>query len=262
MDAQAASLKDSSARVLGSRIHAVSLELCVERMIGWARRGESRYVCACNVHSVVTARLDAEFARALENADLCVPDGAPVAWRLRGRGYRGQRRVSGPDVMQRCCERAAEAGLPVFLYGSTPETLDRLAPALRARYPGLRIAGAYAPPFRTLTEAEDAEKTRANAESGARLVFVALGCPKQEAWMRSHRGAFPGVMLGAGAAFDFLAGTQQRAPAWMQRAGLEWLHRLAHEPRRLWRRYLLTNTLFLAWSLGDSPRTRAPRGEQ
>ena len=254
-------LKDASARVLGSRVHAVSLEMCVERMVGWALRGESRYVCACNVHSVVTARRDAEFARALETADLCVPDGAPVAWRLRGRGFSRQRRVSGPDVMQRCCERAAEAGLPVFLYGSTTETLEQLGSALRARYPSLRIAGALAPPFRAPTEAEDAEMTRVIAESGARFVFVALGCPKQEAWMRSHRGAFPGVMLGAGAAFDFLAGTQRRAPAWMQRFGLEWLHRLAHEPRRLWRRYLLTNTLFLAWTLGDSPRSRAPRGE-
>jgi N-acetylglucosaminyldiphosphoundecaprenol N-acetyl-beta-D-mannosaminyltransferase len=252
---------DASGPVLGTRIHAVSLECGVERIIGWARRGESRYVCACNAHSLVEARRDAAFARALDGADLCLPDGAPVAWRLRGRGFRRQPRVSGPDVMARCCERAAEAGLPVFLYGSTPATLDRLAAALRERHPALRIAGGLAPPFRPLSAAEDAQVVRSIAASGARLVFVALGCPKQEAWMLAHRNAFPGVMLGVGAAFDFLAGTQPRAPGWMRSAGLEWLHRLASEPRRLWRRYLLTNTLFLAWSVGDPPRPRASRGE-
>jgi N-acetylglucosaminyldiphosphoundecaprenol N-acetyl-beta-D-mannosaminyltransferase len=256
-----AAAADRGAPVLGTRIHALSLEECVERMIAWARRGESRYVCACNAHSLVSARVDGLFAQALAEADLCVPDGAPVAWRLRGRGFAGQPRVSGPDVMLRCCERAAEAGLPVFLYGATEPTLARLGRALRARFPALRVAGALSPPFRELSPQEEDAALQAIAASGARLVFVALGCPRQEAWMHAHRARLPAVMLGAGAAFDFLAGTQPRAPRWMQGAGLEWLHRLAHEPRRLWRRYLVTNTLFLAWSLGDAPAPRARRGE-
>lgn len=247
--------------VLGTRIDAVSLEDCVEHMIGWARRGETRCVCACNVHTVVSARLDPGFASVIASADLCVPDGAPVAWRLRGQGFPRQARVSGPDVMRRCCERAAEAGLPVFLYGSSEATLARLAANLRRQFPALRIAGCLAPPFRALTAGEDALVTRAIAESGARVVFVALGCPRQEAWMLSHRHSIRAVMLGAGAAFDFLAGTKRRAPRWMQAAGLEWLHRLYCEPRRLWWRYLMTNSLFLAWSLGELLGARAPRGE-
>jgi len=242
---------DAGAALLGTRVHAVSLELCVERMVSWAMHAESRYVCACNAHSLVSARLDTDFANALAQADLCVPDGAPVAWRLRGRGFAYQARVSGPDVMLRCCARAAEAGLPVYFYGSTAERLGRLILALRTRFPALRVAGAYAPPFRSLSAAEDAQVQRAIAESGARMVFVGLGCPKQEAWMQAHRGALPVVMLGAGAAFDFLADVKPRAPLWMQRAGLEWLHRLCSEPRRLWRRYLITNTLFIAWSLRE-----------
>jgi N-acetylglucosaminyldiphosphoundecaprenol N-acetyl-beta-D-mannosaminyltransferase len=249
------------AEVLGIRIDAVSLELCVERMIEWARLGESRSVCACNVHTIVSARQDPEFAGVIAGADLRMPDGAPVAWRLRGRGFARQRRVSGAEIMRRCCARAAQTRLPVFLYGSTEETLARLAASLREEFPGLRIAGSLAPPFRRLTPAEDAQVVRAIAESGARIVFVALGCPKQEAWMQSHRGAVPGVMLGAGAAFDFLAGAQRRAPQWMQEAGLEWLHRLCSEPRRLWRRYLVTNTLFLYWSLGELLGARTHRGE-
>jgi N-acetylglucosaminyldiphosphoundecaprenol N-acetyl-beta-D-mannosaminyltransferase len=249
------------AEVLGIRIHALSLEACAERMIDWARRGESRYVCACNVHAVVSARLDPEIALAIGGADLRVPDGAPIAWRLRGRGYPHQRRVGGPDLMRRCCARAAQAGLPVFLYGSTEATLAQLDARLRRDFPALRIAGSLAPPFRAPTPAEDAQMTRAIADSGARIVFVALGCPKQERWMRAHRGRLPAVMLGAGAAFDFLAGVQPRAPHWMQAAGLEWLHRLWREPRRLWRRYAATNTLFLVWSLRERLSRLTHRGE-
>jgi len=254
-------LGQPGAQVLGVRIDAVSLEVCVERMVEWARHGESRFVCACNVHTIVSARMDGEFARVIGSADLRVADGAPIAWRLRSLGFPRQRRVSGPDVMLRCCARAAEAGMPVFLFGSTRATLARLAARLRERLPTLRVAGCLAPPFRPPTPAEEAHMMRAIAESGARIVFVALGCPKQEAWMCAHRGVVHGVMLGAGAAFDFLAGTQPRAPRWMQAVGLEWLHRLCREPRRLWRRYLVTNTLFLVWSLGEILGMRTHRGE-
>jgi N-acetylglucosaminyldiphosphoundecaprenol N-acetyl-beta-D-mannosaminyltransferase len=153
--------------------------------------------------------------------------------------------------MWRCCERAAETGVPVYFYGGAPETLEALVARLRRDLPSLRIAGAVSPPFRPLTIDEDRRAVEDIARSGARIVFVGLGCPRQEAWMLAHRDALPGVTLGAGAAFDFLAGRQPRAPLWMREHGLEWLHRLTHEPRRLWRRYLVTNTLFMAWTLRE-----------
>jgi N-acetylglucosaminyldiphosphoundecaprenol N-acetyl-beta-D-mannosaminyltransferase len=253
--------REGSATVLGTVVDAASAEAYAERMLAWARRGESRCVCACNVHTVVSARLNRDFAWAIDHADLRVPDGAPIAWRLRREGFLRQQRVSGPDLMWLCCARAADEGLPVFLYGSSDATLGRLAESLRRAFPTLRIAGSLAPPYRPTNAEEDARLVREIAESGARLVFVGLGCPKQEAWMLYHREAIPAVMLGAGAAFDFHAGTVKRAPRWMQTAGLEWLHRLCCEPRRLWRRYLVTNTLFLFWTLGELLGIRMHRGK-
>ena len=253
---------ENAAKVLGMRIDAASAEAYAERMLAWAKRGEARSVCACNVHTVVSARLSPDFAWVIDHADLRVPDGAPVAWRVRRQGFPQQERVSGPDLMWLCCARAAEEGVPVFLYGSSKATLARLSIRLRRAFPALRIAGSHAPPFRPTNSEEDAQVVRAIAKSGARLVFVGLGCPKQEAWMLYHRATIPAVMLGAGAAFEFLAGTKRRAPHWMQASGLEWLHRLCSEPRRLWQRYLVTNTLFLVWSLGERLGVPTRRGER
>jgi N-acetylglucosaminyldiphosphoundecaprenol N-acetyl-beta-D-mannosaminyltransferase len=240
-----------TATVLGARIDALDWRQCVDRIAAWARARESRCVCLCNAHSVVSARREPAFARVLDSADLALPDGAPVAWTLRRRGFAGQPRLSGPELMWRCCERAAREGLPIFLYGGSDATLRRLTTRLAGEFPGLTLAGAQAPPFRALTGDEDAQAVRTIAASGARIVFVALGCPKQEAWMAARRGAVPAVMIGVGAAFDFHAGTLRRAPRWMQDYGLEWLHRLLAEPQRLWRRYLVTNTLFVAYVLAD-----------
>jgi N-acetylglucosaminyldiphosphoundecaprenol N-acetyl-beta-D-mannosaminyltransferase len=239
------------AEVVGSRIDALGWSECLDRIIGWAARRESRYVCLCNVHSVVTARRAPEFGRVLNEADLAAPDGAPIAWRLRMLGFRGQPRISGSELMSGCCARAAQEGLAVLLYGGSPETLRRLAARLVRRFPGIQIAGCISPPFRELTADEDAQVTRAIEGSGARIVFVGLGCPKQEEWMAGHRGRIRAVMIGVGAAFDFHAGVVRRAPRWMRQAGLEWLHRLLSEPRRLWRRYFVTNTLFLAYLFGE-----------
>jgi N-acetylglucosaminyldiphosphoundecaprenol N-acetyl-beta-D-mannosaminyltransferase len=246
--------------VIGSRIDALDWRGCVGLIASWAARRESRYVCLCNVHSIVTARRDAGFRRVIEAADLALPDGAPVAWAMRRAGRRGQQRLDGPQLMWRCCARAARDGLPVFLYGADAHTLARLSEALTRRFPALRLAGCCAPPFRTLTDEEDAAVVRAIAESGAHIVLVALGCPKQEAWMAAHRERVRAVMIGVGAAFDYHAGTARRAPRWMRTAGLEWAHRLAREPRRLWRRYLVTNTLFLAYlALDRAARRREDR---
>jgi N-acetylglucosaminyldiphosphoundecaprenol N-acetyl-beta-D-mannosaminyltransferase len=195
----------------------------------------------------VTARREATFAQVLQQAEMCTPDGAPVAWMLHRLGHAGQPRISGPDLMWRYCAWAAAHGDAIYLYGGSEGALTLLQQRLREAFPTLRIAGAYSPPMRPLSPDEDAAAVAAINASGAGTVWVGLGCPKQELWMHAHRDRIDAVMVGVGAAFDYHAGTLRRAPLWAQRAGLEWLFRLASEPRRLWRRYLVTNTLF-AWA--------------
>ena len=252
----------AGAHVVGSYIDAVDYGDCLNRIFDWAERHESRYACLCNAHSVVTARKDPDFHRILNEADLALPDGAPVAWRLGALGYPGQSRIAGSELMWKCCARAAGSGVSIFLYGSRPETLRRLSARLAHEFPRLKIAGCYSPPFRPLTPAEDAQVAEAINDSGAGIVFVSLGCPKQETWMAEHRGRISAVMVGVGAAFEFHAGTMKRAPRWMQDTGLEWLHRLISEPRRLWRRYFVTNTLFLAFLLAESLGLRRGEGKR
>jgi N-acetylglucosaminyldiphosphoundecaprenol N-acetyl-beta-D-mannosaminyltransferase len=230
--------------VLGAQIDALTWDTALARLLSWARVHESRYVTICNVHVVVSASRDAAYRQVIDDADMATPDGAPVAWMLRKLGFDGQPRISGPDLMWALCERCASEGLPVFCYGSTEATLALLQSRLRAAFPALRMT-MESPPFRALTAEEDAAVVARINDSGAGFVFVGLGCPKQERWMAEHRGRVNAVMIGVGAAFDFHAGTVQRAPAWMRDNGLEWLHRLASEPGRLWRRYLVTNTLFI-----------------
>jgi N-acetylglucosaminyldiphosphoundecaprenol N-acetyl-beta-D-mannosaminyltransferase len=231
--------------VLGCRIDALSGREAVARIADWASRCESRTVGICNAHVTVTTARDSAFQSALANADMVTPDGAPVAWMLRRLGARGQSRVSGPDLMLDYCAHAASIGEPMYFYGATDDILEALDLRLRERFPGLVVAGKWSPPFRPLTPEEDEVAVRRINESGARVVWVGLGCPKQELWMAEHRGRVQAVMIGVGAAFAFHAGVSKRAPLWMRERGLEWLHRLASEPRRLWRRYLVTNTLFV-----------------
>lgn len=232
--------------VLGVPIDVLGWDAALSRISTWAAARESRYVCICNSHSVVTAGQDAAFGRIIEAADMATPDGAPVARMLRILGSPAQQRINGPDLMWKYCEQAALRGESIYLYGGLSDTLALLQQRLKAAFPGLLIAGAYSPPFRLATAEEDeADVARINA-AGAGTVWVSLGCPKQEQWMAAHRGRVNAVMIGVGAAFDYHAGTIKRAPKWMQNAGLEWLHRLCSEPRRLWKRYLVTNTLFIA----------------
>ncbi|ODU50258.1 MAG: teichoic acid biosynthesis protein [Thiobacillus sp. SCN 63-374] len=239
--------------VLGAQIDALSWDAAVARLLGWAHARESRYVTICNVHVVVSASRDAGYRDIINGSDMATPDGAPVAWMLRRQGFAGQPRISGPDLMWALCERAAAENLPVYCYGSSEATLALLERRMRQAFPGLRLT-MESPPFRALTPEEDAAAVERINASGAGIVFVGLGCPKQERWMAAHRGqgaldASPlrvrAVMIGVGAAFDFHAGTVRRAPAWMRDNGLEWLHRLLSEPGRLWKRYLVTNTLFI-----------------
>lgn len=232
-------------KVLAAPIDVLTWSSALERISAWASAHESRYICITNVHSVVTATQDGDFGKIVSEADMVTPDGAPVAWMLRKLGHADQQRINGPDLMIRYCALAAERGESIFLYGSTPETLATLQGVLASRFPALVIAGAYSPPFRPLTAEEDQAVIEQINTSGAGSVWVSLGCPKQEKWMAEHRGKINAVMVGVGAAFDYHAGTIQRAPLWMQHAGLEWLHRLCSEPRRLWRRYFVTNSLFI-----------------
>lgn len=237
--------KRTTAAVLTAPIDVLTWDVALNRIAQWAKNRESRYVCICNVHSVVTAGQDAAFGRVVSEADMATPDGAPVAWMLRKLGHENQQRINGPDLMWKYCEQAALRGESVYLYGGMPETLEILKPRLLAAFPTLQIAGMYSPPFRAATPEEDAADIQRINDSGAGTVWVSLGCPKQEKWMAAHRGKVNGVMVGVGAAFDYHAGTIQRAPKWMQNAGLEWFHRLCSEPGRLWKRYLVTNTLFV-----------------
>ena len=248
--------------VIGTPIHALSAKEALVTIQRWATSGQGRYVCFSNVHSVVTAARNPDFHRALEGADLALPDGAPVAWMMRRAGAGEQRRVCGPDLMLDLCERASLQGLPVYLYGSTEATLAQLRQALLARWPALVIAGAHAPPFRPLSAEEDEEDVQRIRDSGARLVFVSLGCPKQEAWMASHRDRLDAVLLGVGAAFDFHAGRIERAPARWRALGLEWAHRLLQEPRRLGMRYLGTNSVFIARAAGQLLRRALGAGSR
>jgi N-acetylglucosaminyldiphosphoundecaprenol N-acetyl-beta-D-mannosaminyltransferase len=238
-----------TAPVLGAPIDAISWDATLQRIGAWAQAHESRYVCLCNVHSVVVASQDPTFAEVLRAADMTTPDGAPVAWMLRRLGHPNQQRINGPDLMLRYCEYGAARGQSIFLMGSGPETLAALQCRLTAEFPALRIAGSTSPPFRPLTPDEDRELVEQINRSGAGVVFVSLGCPKQEHWMHAHRNRVTAVMIGVGAAFHFHAGTTQRAPVWMRDIGLEWLHRLLGEPRRLWRRYLITNSAFAIGAL-------------
>lgn len=225
-----------SREILGVRFHATRYEQATKLILRWAMRGESRTVYCSNTHSVIEAQDDPAFLDVLNTADLNTSDGVPIVWALRREGV-GAERVYGPDLTLHVLRAAAEKGLPVAFYGSTPETLDRLRDALPALVPGLELRAMISPPFRPLSDDEDNAFTDELAESGARIVFVGLGCPRQERWCHAHRGRIPAPMLAVGAAFDFHAGQVRQAPALIQKMGMEWAFRLAMEPRRLWRRY-------------------------
>lgn len=203
-------------------------------------------VSVCNVHSVMVARKDPALAAALAASEIATPDGVPLVWTLRRTGRPDQQRVYGPELMRRALQQGADRGWHHYFYGSTDETLEKLMAAVATLAPGASIVGYEAPPFRPLTAEEQTAALARIRDAGTDVLWVGLGMPKQELWMHEIRAELPGVaVVGVGAAFDFLAGVKPQAPPWMQRAGLEWLFRLATEPRRLWRRYLWNNPAFL-----------------
>jgi N-acetylglucosaminyldiphosphoundecaprenol N-acetyl-beta-D-mannosaminyltransferase len=232
--------------VVGTWIDSTDPARAVETIAGWIVAGRREYVCVANVHAVMEAHRDPALQAVYNAAGLTVPDGVPLVWTGRALGHSDVRRVYGPDLTLLLCAAAAEKGWPCYFYGGPPGVAERVAAVLASRFAGLRVAGASAPPFRPLDAAEEAAERHRINEAHPAIVFVGLGCPKQERWMAAQRLHLEAdVLIGVGAAFDFHAGTVRQAPRWMMSSGLEWLFRLAQEPRRLWYRYLVYNPLFV-----------------
>ena len=232
--------------VLDVQVSAINMEMALERMHRWVAQREPNYVCVTGVHGVMESQEDPELLRIHNEAGMVTPDGMPLVWLSRLSGKSHVRRVYGPDLMLAVCKASLISGHRHFLYGGGDGVAELLATRLQERFPGLRIAGTYTPPFRPLTEEEDREVCDLIDESGADIVWVGLSTPKQERWMRQHVGRVRApVLVGVGAAFDFHAGLKRQAPRWMQRSGLEWLFRLVTEPKRLGRRYLRNNPVFV-----------------
>lgn len=232
--------------MLGVGITPLDLAQTVVILDEWREAGRRDYVCCVSVHGLVTAQRDREIYYALNRAGLTTEDGMPLVWWCRHAGFARASRVCGSDLLEAMCALAVQRGHRHYFYGASPSVVDQLASRLTERYPELIVAGYRSPPFRPLTAEEDAADVAAINETRPDFVWVGLGMPKQEKWMAAHVGRIEATaLIGVGAAFDFHAGTKPRAPRWMQHSGLEWLFRLASEPRRLAGRYLIDNTIFL-----------------
>ena len=231
--------------ILKTRINVTNMDETIAYITENLDELKGDYICVSNVHTTVMAFRDQDYRMIQNSAAMALPDGQPLSIVSRRRGYAEAKRVPGPDLMPAILDLSQEKGYSHFFYGSTENTLTHLKSQVLSRYPKLNIAGMYAPPFRDLTREEDEEIVRKINESGADFVWVALGAPKQEKWMYDHRNIIGGLMIGVGAAFDFIAGTVKRAPMWMQKLCLEWVFRIMQNPRRLIPRYLNTNFSFL-----------------
>lgn len=230
-------------------VAVTSYDEVVPKLIGVSSEGSGKYVCVANVHMCMESFDNPAFCQVVNNADLVVPDGRPLVWALRLLGEKHAFQVRGSDLLLRLCKEAEQKQIPIGLYGGTPESLEDFQYYLKQEYPSLPIACAISPPFRPLDVQEDAEYVAQINASGARILFVGIGCPKQENWMAEHKDRLHCVMIGVGAAFDFFSGRKKHAPRWMQKAGLEWAFRLASDPRRLWKRYLKHNPRFVWYFL-------------
>ena len=231
--------------VIGFPVSALSFDQQVSTILEWAGARLSKVVCVSNVHMLMEGHWHSDFSTVLSKADLLTPDGMPLVWVASLMKGSSQERVAGMELMQSLCQQAEVLGISVFLFGSTSEILLKIKEQLAKEFPSLKIAGMVSPPFRPLSVEEDKQIVDEVNQSGAGLVFVSLGCPKQERWMGQHRGEVKAVMVGLGGAFNVYAGIKQWAPAWVRDNGLEWLYRLAHDPRRLWKRYARTIPPFM-----------------
>lgn len=237
--------------ILGVRVSSTSYSAVTKEVIDCSIRAESRYICTANVHMLMEAYDSSLYRQIVNSADIVTPDGMPLVWIMRLKGQRDQQRVYGPTLMLHVLEAAERENVPIGFYGSSPKGLQSLLARMQALFPNLKAAYSFSPPFQEISQEEDTEIVKHINASSARILFVGLGCPKQEKWMAEHRGKVNAVMLGVGAAFDFHAGVKSQAPSWMQKIGLEWLYRLVTEPRRLWRRYLYHNSRFIFLAIAD-----------
>ena len=231
--------------ILGVHVAVSSYDELVQKSLPWARERQSRALFFAAVHMVMESIQDPVFLARLNDAGTIFPDGMPLVWALRALGERRAQRVCGPDATAALLAAAEKAGISVGFYGGSQAALDALIGAVRLRHPNLKVAYVESPPFRALTPEEDSAIVERIVSSGVQLLFVGLGCPKQEYWVIEHLGRVHAVMCAVGAAFDFIAGSKRRAPRWMQRCGLEWVFRFIIEPRRLAKRYLKYNTRFV-----------------
>ena len=231
--------------IVGVNIAAINMEWLLNFTDKYIKDLSGDYMCVSNVHTTVTASEDEEY-RAIQNGGImAIPDGGPLSTVGKKRGCEKMDRTTGPSYMGEIFKISVQKGYRHYFYGSTDETLEKLYQELIKTYPGLQIAGMYSPPFRPMTDEEDAAIIERINETKPDFVWVGLGAPKQEKWMAAHQGKIDGLMVGVGAGFDYYAGNIQRAPEWMQKHNLEWLYRLIQDPKRLFKRYLVTNTKFI-----------------
>lgn len=236
--------KSNRVRVVSLFPDVVTRETAIAKVAELAKSGGG-YICFSTVHMVMESYDNAEYARKVNGADLIVTDGMPLVWMQKLQGKAGASRVRANDLMITLCAFAEKNSLSVGFYGGRQEVIDEILARAKKDFPDLRVAYAFSPPFRPLNEAEDAEITAEINRAAPDILFMGLGCPKQENWMAAHKTRVKAVMLGVGASFDFYAGNVKESPEWMGKLGLEWLFRLTQEPKRLWRRYLILNPRFI-----------------
>jgi N-acetylglucosaminyldiphosphoundecaprenol N-acetyl-beta-D-mannosaminyltransferase len=237
---------NNKVNILGINIDNINPQQFIEKIEELVSKKECTYVCFSNVHTIVTSQTDTELSKITNQSAIVAPDGMPVVWTAKLLGAKQIEKCSGPDMMEEIFKLSDRKAYSHYFYGGTNDTLLKLKEKLIDKYPNIKIVGMYSPPFRPLTKEEDEMIIRQINEANPDFIWVGLGAPKQEKWMAEHCSLIDrGILLGVGAAFNFYAGTVKRAPKWMQDAGLEWFYRLIKEPKRLWKRYLTTNTLFI-----------------
>jgi len=233
-------------KILKIKVNITSYKQVVEKIFNWIEDDNSgKYICVSNVHMCMEAFDNPNFCKIVNEADLVVPDGRPLVWAQILLGEKNGSQVRGSDLLLTVCKEAEKAGISIGLYGGTEKTLADFITFLKTRYTNLKIPFASSPPFRELTQKEEETYIQKLNTSGASIIFVGIGCPKQERWMAKHRDRLNCVMIGVGAAFDFFSGQKKHAPQWMQKAGIEWIFRLISDPRRLWKRYFKHNPRFI-----------------
>ncbi len=240
-------------KILGVDVAVCNMDAVADMLTANIRNLSGQYICVSNSHTLVMASEDSEYLKVQNGACVVLPDGKPLSVISQKRGFAEAKRVAGPDLMEEMFVRGqAGNGLSHFFYGSDEETLCKLRNELETKYPNMKIAGMYAPPFRPLTAEEENEVQVMLTNASPDIIWIGLGAPKQELFMASHAGMYPSVMIGVGAGFAFHAKVTKRAPKWMQKIGLEWLYRLSQDPKRLFKRYLITNTKFIIRTIREA----------